>query len=189
MPLQIAASRPGIRNLHQGCSRPVQTFFPDLPHLVESEFNLDIILAYMFFRLEQGQNQVLFCGARKLHKTDAELTWTALDVHHLTREGFLGLFRNIYGFELDQEARECIVPAERIRDRLMHGKEVSDPDKREAISRVLYYAERTNIQLSQTAEVALTPFTGDLRGFIGRLESLDAKTSRWILKGMGFTLQ
>ena len=189
MPLQIAASRPGIRNLHQRCTLQVQTFFSDLPHLVDSDFSLDIILAYMFFRLEQGQNQVLFCGARKLHKTDAELTWTALDVHHLTREGFLQLFRNIYGFDLDQEARECIVPAERIRDRLMHGKDVSDPDKREAISRVLYYAERTNLQLSGNPDIGLTPFTGDLRGFIGRLDSLDPRTSRWILKGMGFTLQ
>ncbi len=72
----------------------VQTFFADLPALIESDFSLNIVLAYAFFRIEQGQRQTLYCGARKLHRTESTLTWKAIDLHDLTREGFQGAFQN-----------------------------------------------------------------------------------------------
>jgi len=70
----------------------------------------------------------------------------------------------------------------------MHGKSVSDPDKRKAISLALHYAEGMNRLIAVTKNLGFRPFTGDLRGFIGALGFLDKSTTRWILKGMGFGL-
>lgn len=185
--MEIAKSRKGLRNLYNDRPAEVQKFFADFPALVDSSFPLDILLAYVFFRMEQGQHLSLYCGARKLHKTDSELTWKALDLHHLTRDGFKELFHTIYGFKIDKTTLDCIEKAENFRDKMMHGKMVQEKDEREAISRVLHYAERMNNLISSKQKAGFKPFSGNLKGFVGRLESLDQATTRWILKGMGFT--
>jgi hypothetical protein len=155
--------------------------------LVESDFSLEVLLAYTFLRLEQGQHMALYCGARKLHKTDGELTWRAIDSQHMIREGFHKYFETIYGAALPQDVRDIITPAEKIRDRVMHGKGLDPAELREAISRTLQYADHINRFLDQR-NVGFRPFCGDLRGFVGRLESMDKATSRWVLKGMGFQI-
>jgi hypothetical protein len=69
----------------------------------------------------------------------------------------------------------------------MHGRGLDEGEVREAISRVLHYADQINTFLDgRTA--GFRPFVGDLRGFVDRLEALDKRTSRWILNGMGFQL-
>lgn len=188
MSVPIAKTRPGIKNLYAELPNEVREFFPDVPALIDSGFSLDILLAYLFFRLEQGQRQTLYCGARKLHKTESTLTWQAIDTHDLTRAGFKELFKTIYGFAPRKTAGDCLTDAEAIRDRLMHGKGLADKDKREAISKVMHYAKEINHLIAETKSLGFRPFCGDLRGFIGRLESLDKSTTRWILKGMGFTI-
>lgn len=185
--LETAASRPGLRNIFDHLNDDVKAFFNEFRHLVESDFSLDVLLAYVFLRLEQGQHMALYCGARKLHKTDGELTWNAIDTQHMIREGFHKYFETIYGAPLPQEVRDIISPAERIRDRLMHGKGLDPAELREAISRTLQYAAQINGFLD-TRNVGFRPFCGDLRGFVGRLESIDKATSRWVLKGMGFQI-
>lgn len=187
MPLEIARSRPGLRNLFDGFDESIRGYFDEFPALVQSNFSLDLILAYCFFRLEQGQRTSLYCGARRLHKTDSELTWRAIDGQHMTRDAFQKYFSTIFGAALPREIQDIIEPAEDIRDRLMHGRGLDEAALREAISRVLYYASRVNAFLD-TRDVGFRPFVGDLRGFVGRLEALDRSTSRWILKGMGFNL-
>lgn len=67
----------------------------------------------------------------------------------------------------------------------MHGKPASDDKIRNAIARVLEYAEEVNNQLHSTNKTK--PF-GPLKGFAGRLKKLDAKTTRYMLRGMGFTI-
>ncbi|MGE0294996.1 MAG: hypothetical protein AB7P97_21830 [Hyphomonadaceae bacterium] len=187
MPIESARSRPGLRNLFDACDEDVKSFFAEFRSLVDSGFSLNLVLAYAFFRLEQGQIQALYCGTRKLHKTDADLTWTALDTQHITRDAFRKYFETIFGLALPRDVIEIIDPAETTRDRLMHGKDIDEAELREAISRVLHYATAMNRFLDDR-RVGFRPFTGDLRGFVGRLESLDKATSRWILKGMGFNI-
>lgn len=185
--LEIAASRPGLRNLFDHLDNDVKAFFNEFRALVESDFSLEVVLAYVFLRLEQGQHMALYCGARKLHKTDGELTWTAIDSQYMIREGFHKYFDVIYGAALPQEVRDIITPAERIRDRLMHGKGLDAGEVREAISRTLQYTDQIN-RFLDGRNVGFRPFCGDLRGFVGRLESIDKATSRWVLKGMGFQI-
>ena len=188
MTVEIAKSRRGLRNLYDSLPVEVRGFFAEIPGLLDSKASFDIILAYVFFRMEQGQHQTLYCGARKLHKTESSLTWQALNVHHMTRDSFLDMFKTIFGFTVDATTMKCIAKAENIRDRVMHGKRVSDADGREAISRVLQYAHRMNYLIADQKHVGFRPFVHDLRGFTGRLESLDKSTTRWILKGMGFNM-
>jgi hypothetical protein len=187
--VEIAASRPGLRNLYQGLSAEVRGFFSELPCLIDSAASLDTILAYAYFRLEQGQHLALLYGARKLHKTDAELTKRALDSEHITRESYRTFFGNIYGFPLDADTIDCLAKADGIRDRLMHGKTVTDGEKREAISRALCYAERVNHLIDVSHRVGLRPYNHDNRGVVGALGALDKNTSRWVLKGIGFSLR
>ena len=85
MTIDIARGRPGLRNLFDGFDEDIKAYFWEFRALVESDFSLQVILAYSFFRLEQGQRTALFCGARKLLKTDSDLTWKAIDGHHMSR--------------------------------------------------------------------------------------------------------
>jgi hypothetical protein len=187
MPVEIARSRPGLRNLFDGFDEDVRNYFSEFLALVDSQFSLEVILAYCFFRLEQGQRIALYCGARRLHKTESELTWRAIDGQHMTRDAFQKYFETIFGVPLPRGVQEVIEPAESIRDRLMHGRGLDELELREAVSRVLHYADQIN-RFLDGRNVGFRPFVGDLRGFVGRLEALDRATSRWILKGMGFHL-
>lgn len=167
----------------------VRSFFSDLPSLIGSDFSLDIALAYVFFRIEYGQRQTLYCGARKLHRTESTLTWKAIDKHDLTRAGFKDLFKTIYGFAVTATANDCIAEAQLVRDALMHGRQAIEAKKREALCNALHYATEMNRLIAEVKGLGFRPFAGDLRGIVGRLEALDESTTRWILKGMGFTLQ
>jgi len=187
MPIEIARSRPGLRNLFDTFDNDIKTYFDEFRALVDSTFSLHVLLAYCFFRLEQGQRITLFCGARKLHKTDSELTWKAIDGHYMSRENFQRFFEVIFSAGIPAPIQEIIKPAEDIRDRLMHGRGLDEGEVREAISRVLHYASAINGFLD-SRNAGFRTFVGDLRGFVGRLEALDKSTSRWILKGMGFQL-
>ncbi len=188
MAVQIPKTRKGIKKLHASSPVEVQSFFADLPALIDSAFSLEIVLAYVFFRVEYGQRLTLYCGARKLHKTESSLTWKAIDAHDLTRKGFKELFQTIYGFAVSKAAADSLADAVGIRDRLMHGKGLTDREKREAVSKVLHYAEQMNELIAVRKTLGFRPFCGDLRGFVGRLGVLDKSTTRWILKGMGFTI-
>jgi hypothetical protein len=112
MPLEIARSRPGLRNLFETYDDGVRNYFDEFPALVQSEFSLDLILAYCFFRLEQGQRIALYCGARRLHKTESEITWRAIDGQRMTREGFQKYFQTIFGAAIPRDVQEIIEPAE-----------------------------------------------------------------------------
>jgi hypothetical protein len=185
--VSIVKTRPGLKKAYASCSPEVRGFFGDLPALVDSVFSLDIILAYMFFRLELGQALSLYYGARKLHKIDADLAWSAVDTHHMTRDSYLVFFECIYGSPIAKAAVKSLQVAEKTRDRLMHGKSVTDPQRRDAICRVMDYAARINILAA--SKDGPKPFDDDHRGFAGASEPLDKATSRWILKGMGFAIR
>ena len=67
----------------------------------------------------------------------------------------------------------------------MHGKNTTDDAIRNAIARVLEYAEEVNKQLH--GRYGLKPF-GSLQGFAGKSKKLDKRTSQFVLKGIGFSI-
>ena len=183
MPDRIKTKK-GLLNVYNACSSGVQRYFEHLPKLLD-EFPLDVALAYAFARLELAQNMALYCGVVKLHRANAELASRAVSTHHMTREGFVGLYEAVFDFGLPKAAAQALKTAEDTRDAAMHGKSATDDRLRNAIARVLEYAEAINAQLSK--EHGLRPF-GHLRGFAGRAKKLEKRTTRFMLKGMGFNI-
>ena len=66
----------------------------------------------------------------------------------------------------------------------MHGGAASADRLRNAIGRVLEFSEAVNSQIQQ--HHGFRPFRGNWQGFAGALQKLDNRTTRSMLKGMGF---
>lgn len=160
----------------------MQKYFEHLPKLID-DFPHDVCLAYLFLRLEQAYNRALYCGIVKLHQADGELTSQVINKEHITRTKFEKLYSTIFGSDQNSSAKAILAEAEKIRDNVIHGKDVSLIKKREAIVDVIEYAEIFNNELKSKA--GFEPL-GDLRGFSGAAQKLNKKTTRWLLKGMGF---
>jgi hypothetical protein len=162
----------------------IRWHFPDLSTLLESELPLEIALAYTFLKLEQAWNRALYGGLVRVHKADATFARRILDMQHLTRDGFQVLFRNVFGKE--PAGQKDIERAEKIRDRVIHGKKVEAASLREAIGDALDYSHALHDQIFNLA--GFTPF-GDMRGFATKVTTLDRSTTKWVLKGMGFAVK
>lgn len=162
----------------------IQRYFQHLPKLAE-QFPWDVCLAYLFSRVELAHSMALYCGAVKLHRVNPALARLAIENTHITRERFGELFTAVFRQPLKKDVTDLIGEAQEVRNRIMHGKAVTEGNKRKATVDVLRYGRAFNDSVDQMA--GLRPF-GDLRGFKGRATALDKPTSRWVLKGIGFTL-
>lgn len=183
MPTAIK-SKNGLKKAYESSPAEVRDYFQHLPKLLQ-DYPLDVCLAYAFSRLELGQNMALYCGVVRIHKVNTELARNAVGAHHLTRKSFVTLYKTVFDIDLPKTAHADLKSAEGTRDSIMHGKRASDDNVRNAIARVLEYATEINQQLSK--KHGLKPF-GNLKGFAGRAKKLDKRTSRFVLKGMGFTI-
>lgn len=170
---------------YNNSTEKVKGYFDQLPALVNGGFPYEVCLAYLFLRLEKAQNRALYCGVVKRHRASGEMADKAINSQHLTRDGFLKLYETVFGKAVPQATLKLVKKAEKIRDKVIHGKTVSDSDVRESLVDVIAYAESLNEELYTVA--GFEPF-GNLRGFKGRGASLDNTTSRWLLKGLGFAL-
>ncbi len=160
----------------------VRTHFEHIPKLTE-EFPLEVVLAYVFMKLELAQHLAIYCGIVKLHKTNSDLTWDIVNRHHMTRGGFKDKYETVFGCQIPKGIASSLETAEDVRDRVVHGKQVSESDIRNAVGRVLDYADGFSSHVK--AKAGFDP-CGSLRGFKGRAAGLDKSTTRWILRGMGF---
>ncbi len=170
---------------YEARSEPVRSHFAHLPKLIK-DLPYEIAIAYSFLKIEQAQNRALYGGVVKVHRCNAEFAGRIMNLQHLTRPGFKDLFKNVFGKPLQAATAEKIADAEAIRDKVIHGKQVSDGELREAVADVLMYAEDFNAEVQALA--AFNPL-GDMRGFIGRAETLDKRTSKWLMRGLGFGVQ
>lgn len=177
-------SKPGLLNRFNAAPPEIRSYFEHVPKLID-EFPLDVCLSYVFAQLERAQNAILYCGVVKLHRADAALAKTTIDVHRMTRPDFKAKFETVFAKPIPSATSDLLQKAEEARDRVMHGKKTTDDEKRNAVASVLDYAEAINGLVSGSA--GFKPF-GDLRGFKGAAQSLDKSTTRWLLKGMGFTI-
>lgn len=182
--MKKAPSYKAILKLYNSCDGGLKQYFPYLQQLLESQ-QYEACLAYVFLKTELAHNRVLYCGVVKQHQADSEIAEAAIGSQHMTREKFHELFKNVFGKELPNIVMEKLVKAEEVRDKVVHGKTVAPFEMRDAIVDVLDYAKAVNKHME--IEAGFKPF-GDLRGFKGRKSSLDKSTSRWLLKGIGFTL-
>lgn len=179
--MSAAKSYRGVIKRIEEAPDEIQTYFWLASDLVET-YPWEVPLAWMFSRVELAQNNCLYCAAVKLHRTDSTLTRDAIDAHYMSRKDFKEFYRTIVGKKITDAILDPLGKAETTRDRVMHGKPVSQPEFREAIVSIIEFAEGFNALVM--AHAGFRPFS-DLRGFKGAGKSLDRSTTRWILKGMG----
>lgn len=164
----------------------VKEYFCDVSKLLEHKFDRSVILAYIFFMIEKGQVELLCMGARKFHKTDIDMTRSAIYNFHITRTDFPVFFKKIYDIDIPVEILGKIKSAEKIRDSIMHGNDSVKlgAKKSQAIIDALTYAKEMN-DFFIRKNIGIVPY-GENKGYTGRGESHEKKTTQWILKGMGF---
>lgn len=160
----------------------IKLHFQYIPKLIK-ELPYEVALAYSFLKVEQAQNRALYGGVVKVHRGDAEFVRRIMNFQHLTRDGFKEIFANVFGSPLSKTTAAKLDMAVKIRDRVIHGKSVDDNDIREAIGDCLEYSALLNSDVSTVA--GFNPF-GDMRGFKGRADSLDKRTTKWLMRGLGF---
>ena len=182
--MAAAKSRKGILDEYSTAPSLVQNYFAYLPGLLGG-FPLDVCLSYAFSQVEVAHNMTLYCGVVRLHRANSQLARTAIDTHHMTRKDFKEKFKTVFGQDIPDKVSSKLTAAEDVRDKVMHGKSATAKEKRETLANVIEYAVAFNSLVSGIA--SFRPF-GDLRGFKGRAQSLDKSTTRWVLKGMGFSI-
>jgi len=171
-----------LLKIYEALPDEVKGHFQHIPKLIE-DFPYDVSLAYSFLKIEQAQNRALYGGVVKIHRGQAEFVRRIMNFQHLTRDGFKELYKNVFGIALPKGTAEKLDDAEKTRDRVIHGKSVPDNEMREAIADCLHYGELLNTDVSTVA--GFKPF-GDMRGFKGRADSLDKRTTKWLMRGLGF---
>ncbi len=190
--MAVAGTRRGVVNRYEAAPENIRAYFNYLPSLLEDpaagpdagrRYPLDVSISYLFGLVELAQNNSLYCGVVKQHRVDTGLASRAIDCHPLHREDFRRFYEAIFGKKPKAATFGKLQEAQSIRDRIIHGKRVSEKDKRKAVVDIIEFAERFNEDVYAVA--GFRPF-GDLRGFKGRGQSLDKSTSRWVLRGIGF---
>jgi hypothetical protein len=161
----------------------IKSHFAHLPKLVTNSLPYDIAIAYSFLKIEQAQNRALYGGVVKIHRGNADFVRRLMNFQHLTRDGFKELYKNVFGHPLREATVAKLSIAEKARDKVIHGKSVTDNELREAIADVLEYAEAFNFEVNSIAN--FKPFA-DMRGFKGRADSLDKRTTKRVMRGLGF---
>ncbi|MCC6140945.1 MAG: hypothetical protein IT389_10065 [Nitrospira sp.] len=171
-----------LLKIYEMSPNEVKGHFQHIPKLI-SGLPYEVALAYSFLKVEQAQNRALYGGVVKVHRGDAEFVRRVMNFQHLTRDGFKEIFANVFGSPLSKATAAKLDEAEKVRDRVIHGKSVDDNDMREAIADCLEYGALLNRDVSTAA--GFNPF-GDMRGFKGRADSLDKRTTKWLMRGLGF---
>ncbi|MFC1537548.1 hypothetical protein ACFL4P_01840 [Gemmatimonadota bacterium] len=172
-----------IINLFRAKPEEIQKYFEHFPEL-STNFPWEVSLGYLFTRVEKAQIMTLYCGAVKLHRTNTELTNKNIQSKHIKRKAFLKLFENIFNKNINDSILINLREAEKVRDNVLHGKDVSDAKMREAVVRIFKFAEEFNNFMSRVG--GFKPF-GNLRGYKGRTKLLEKSTTRLVLKGLELT--
>ena len=166
-------------------SPDVMRYFEHLPNLIK-DYPWEVALSYVFWRVELAQTNSIYCGIVKLQSAESSLARKAVNESRRSRSQFKEKFDMVFGKPVKATLSTKLGHAEKVRDRVIHGKEVKDEVKREAVLDILEFAEGFNSFVSSLA--GFKPF-GDLRGYKGRGKPMDKSTTRWILKGMGFDIR
>ena len=182
MAKQIKTKR-GLVNLYNSRSSEIKSHFEHLPSLLD-KFPMEVALGYTFHRLELGQTMALYIGVVKEYRANTKEARKVIDAHNMTRKNFMDLYHSIYNIAISPSAISGLRTAEKTRDTIMHGGVSTEERMRNAIARVLEYGGAVNKQLN--TKFKIKPFSGNYKGFAGSLKKLDARTTGFMLKGMGF---
>jgi len=159
----------------------VKSWFQIVPELIEG-YEWEVSISYVFTKVETVKHFTLYKGLLKRHRTDAQLTWDLLDKDHMSRSRFLDLYRIIFDEPIPSLITAHLAAAETVRDRVAHGKGVTDAQARFCLMEAFAFAQDFNDHVASSA--GFRPF-GEGRGIRGRAQPLGKETTRWVLRGMG----
>ncbi len=182
----MAPTKRNLLSSIDGLPDDTKAYLWKLRPLVEEGGRYDIALAYVFMKLEEGNHRAIKCGAIRRFKCQSQKVDEALERQHFTRPYFAKVFKTVVGKSIPADTAQSLKKAEKVRDKQLHGKKVSDGELREAISDALVYIATLGEFVK--SETGKNPF-GDLRGLVGRSELLDKQTSHFVLKGFGLYTQ
>ena len=124
-------------------SSNVQKFYSSLNELIE-EYVYEVSIAYGFLLLERAQNTTIYCGLVKNHGVDREIAQSAVDGEHFTRKRFRDMYGSVLGKKIPESTVEIILFSEKVRDKIMHGKSVTDADMRKCLANLFRYSDALN---------------------------------------------
>lgn len=160
-----------------------KAYFSLLPELLEKISSKEPALAYCFQRVEMAQRNGLYALLMREYRTDSDLSWRAIGAINITRNSYSEIFESVSGKKFQNDLRELIKPAEKIRDSIMHGRKEIESNIQRSIRYCLEYSFGVN-ELFQK-ECGFKPF-GPLTGITSKKgkPQLDKKISQAILKGL-----
>ncbi len=171
-----------IINKFQNASKRIQEYFPDFITLVNS-YKWEVSVSYIFSRIEYVKHLTIYCGIVKLHKCEAKLTWKMVNNEYMSRTRFKELFEIVFDKKIQETIMNKLEKGERIRDKIMHGKDLNDAEIRDGLVNTIDFIIEFNDYIFELAR--FRPF-GSQRGFnAGAINKLDKSTTSWVLKGMG----
>lgn len=173
----------GLQKQFGALPEGTKSYLNGLEDLISRSASYPVALAFSFMKLEEGNHRALKCGLIRIHKCNSAKVDEALRKQHFTRPYFRLVFKNVFGKEIEQELLKPVQDAEKVRDKLIHGKGASEKDLRSGISGALKYVNGLGAFVEN--ETKKNPF-GDLRGLASRTSLLDPVPSYWLLKGLGF---
>ncbi len=190
-------NRAQVKKKYGKLSKPMQDYFKGFSDIIaiKDDIALDILIAYLFMRVEQAHLMTLYAGLLKKYKIDKKIAVKVLDNLRISRSEFIEFYETLAKKPLEAEVTKKIQMAEETRDKIMHGRslvhgqgisdadKVATPEKRRAIAAILDYAIIYNKQTKR--DFGFQPF-GGMKGFKGNAQPFDKETSRWVLTGMGF---
>jgi len=182
--MTVCAQRRTVIEQFDSCPEEIRAYLSDLPRLLDG-FPLEVSISYLFTCIQRAHNATLCSGAVKVHKANRNVARAAVGAQQITREGFQQQFETVFGLPMPEEVKQELEAAQMVHDKILNGQRTSEKDKREAIGHVLDYAQALNRFVNRRAK--FKPF-GDQEGSDGCAESLNKSTTRWMLKGMGFSL-
>ena len=165
-----------------------RNYFSSLPALLTGPgANLPAALAYEFHLVETAHHRILYGCLCRIHDANSVLAKDAVNSQHMTRSKFGELFNNVVGQDIPVVTLQKRAAAEVLRDKMVHGKSASDADLWAAIQSLTGYAIELNAVVDAAAKFEAF---GDMRGVVGRRghTPLSKGTTRWLLKGMGFSI-
>ncbi|MFY9513264.1 MAG: hypothetical protein WAQ05_20060, partial [Rubrivivax sp.] len=155
-----------VKAVLDGENEGFQNYFSHFFRLLGQERPvLPAILAYQFHLTETAHHRALYGMLCRLHGCDTALARSVIDKQHMTREKFQELFGSVAGVAIASETRSLLAKAESNRDKMIHGKTVTDSQMWSAIFALLDYSVDLNNKVWEIAE--FEPF-GDMRGSTGK---------------------
>jgi len=185
--VMLGATIPSVRKAIGKFDDDLKLTFEHVPEIVEKLGKMpSIALAYCFSQIENGQRRLLYAGILRKYRLNSELTWKFVLEHDITRKDFQAIYKSVFGHAIPTAIPEKLAAAEKIRDRMIHGKRPTVKEMWGAVLCCFEYCNEFNEHLRKKAGFAGFGRMQGITGIKGR-PPLDRAVSRLALLGLGLS--